>query len=95
MPGILHSDARHSLNIQILFHSDKEIVHIKKGTPLVQYMPFRRNDVLAMEYRDASEKDLETIELSNLKYDTTFSAPKEYLKQKKEIDKKILESNEN
>jgi hypothetical protein len=89
LPGVLHSDVRHSLNIQILFHSDKETVYIKKGTPLVQYMPFRRNDVLDMEYRDASKEDLDNIELSDLQYDTSLSAAREYIKQRKEVDKKI------
>lgn len=94
LPGIIHSDVRHRLNIQVLLHSDKEQIFIDRGTPLVQYIPFKRSDVLPMEYRTATKEDLNMLDASDLRYATTFSPVREYIKQRKESDKKLVESNE-
>lgn len=91
LPGIIASDVEHTLNIQILLHSDKRQIVIERGTPLAQYIPFKRNDVLPMEYRDATEEDKKEIALSELQYRTTLFQAKEYIKRKKESDKKSIE----
>lgn len=89
MPGVLASDVEHTLNIQVLFHSDKKQLIIERGTPLAQFIPFKRNDRLPMEYRDATEKDLEKIETVNMHYRTKLFQSKEYRKRKKEADENI------
>jgi hypothetical protein len=44
-----------------------------------------------MEYRDATEEDKEKIEISLLHYKTKFFQSKEYLRIRKEEDKKSIE----
>jgi hypothetical protein len=84
LPGIFASDVEHTLNIQVLIHSDKKEIVIERGTPLAHYIPFKRDNVLPMEYRDATEEDKEKIETSKLYYKTKFFHGKEYLRRKKE-----------
>ncbi len=40
-PGIIWSEFHHSINQQIMFHKKGEIL-LKRGTPLAQYIPIRR-----------------------------------------------------
>jgi hypothetical protein len=41
LPGIMDTDIWHQPNIQVMYYGSDEIV-IPKGTPLVQYIPFKR-----------------------------------------------------
>lgn len=90
LPGIIATDVTHTLNLQFLMHSSKEEVFIERGTPIAQYLPFKRNDKLPLEVRDATESDLEKINISNIQYNTRLSRGKEYLDKKKKIDKEVL-----
>jgi hypothetical protein len=89
LPGVIATDARHTLNIQILIHSDKEEIFIERGTPLAQYIPVKRNDALSLKYRDANKKDLQKIDSSDMRYHTKFSHRGEYSKIRKQIDKEV------
>jgi hypothetical protein len=91
LPGIFASDVEHTLNIQILLHSDKKQIVIERGTPIAQYIPFKRNDTLSMEYREATEEDKEKIAISDMYYKTKLFRNKEYIKRKKETDKQNLD----
>jgi len=91
LPGVIASDVEHSLNLQILIHSNKSQIVIERGTPLAQYIPFKRSNTLPMEYREATEEDTNKLTASNLHYETKFYKGKEYLKRKRETDKKIAE----
>jgi hypothetical protein len=42
MPGIVDTDIHSQLNQQVLYMSDKDEILIKRGTPFVQYIPFKR-----------------------------------------------------
>lgn len=67
MPGIINTDITHEINQQILyFHENNEEVFIPKGTPLVQYIPFKREKI-QFTFRDATPKDLRTLKFSWLK----------------------------
>jgi hypothetical protein len=43
MPGIVHTDYYHTINVVLLIHTDKEFT-IPVGTPIYQLIPFRRKD---------------------------------------------------
>jgi hypothetical protein len=42
--GVIEHDKMHQLNVQLLYTSDKDEILIKQGTPLVQLVPFKRED---------------------------------------------------
>ena len=42
MPGVIDTDIHHVLNQQVVYHGNGEEIYIKRGTPIVQYIPFRR-----------------------------------------------------
>jgi hypothetical protein len=41
LPGIIDTDVWHQINLQVVYYGSNEVV-IQKGTPLVQYIPFKR-----------------------------------------------------
>lgn len=59
MPGIIDTDIHSQLNQQVLYMSDKEEIFIKRGTPFVQYIPFKReNYSYKIGYRTEKQKDI-------------------------------------
>jgi len=89
VPGVLATDVRHELNLQLIFHSNKKEIFIERGTPLVQYIPFKRNNFLKLNVRDATNEDNKFLSKSVATFDTTFSKGKEYLKLRRNKDKEI------
>lgn len=77
MPGIIDTDIHHIVNQQVMYFGDEEEVVIKRGTPFVQYVPFKRLPVKS-EVRAASEDDLKKFELDRLRYFTKFPNTGEY-----------------
>jgi hypothetical protein len=57
LPGIIHTDIHHEANLQILYHSDSPELFLKRGFPMVQYIPFKRNEKFELSVRDASLVD--------------------------------------
>lgn len=61
MPGVIDTDMYYELNQQVLYFGDSEDVVIPRGTPLVLYVPFKRES-LDLEIRlqtNLTEKDLQ------------------------------------
>ena len=85
MPGILHTDFASEINIQLLFHSKKTEIFIERGTPLAQYIPFKREPQLPHIVRDATEADKDKIITEQLRVATKFTG--DYLHQKRELSK--------
>ena len=56
LPGVIDTDIHHEINQQVLYHSDKENITIKRGDPLVLYIPYKRNKT-KLDYRFMTEKD--------------------------------------
>jgi hypothetical protein len=44
MPGVIHTDVHHEINQQVLYHGNGDEVFIPRGTPIAQYIPFKRLD---------------------------------------------------
>ena len=57
LPGIIHTDTHHELNQQILYHGEGKEIFIRRGTPLVQYIPFKRSKY-NITTRDSTVEDL-------------------------------------
>jgi hypothetical protein len=47
MPGVIDTDIHHIINQQVVYHGDGEEIFIKKGTPIAQYIPFKRSSYTA------------------------------------------------
>ena len=85
MPGILHTDFASEINIQLLFHSKKTEIFIERGTPLVQYIPFKREPQLPHVIRDETKEDESRFLTEQLRVATKFTG--DYLHQKRELSK--------
>jgi hypothetical protein len=83
LPGIIDSDYYHQANPQVLFHSNNSEIFIKRGTPLVQYIPFKRK-TLNLKVSDATQKENDIFDLENLRFNTSFTSDNVYLKMRKE-----------
>lgn len=46
MPGVVHTDYYHTINIVLIVNTDKEFI-IPIGTPMYQLIPFKRSDGMA------------------------------------------------
>jgi hypothetical protein len=82
VPGVRDTDVYHEMNIQLLIHSDKKEIFIPRGTPLAQYIPFKREKT-KYDIREPNEKDLLRIAAHELNQTTRFIPLKSYLKDRK------------
>jgi hypothetical protein len=82
VPGVRDTDVYHEINIQILIHSDKKEIFIPRGTPLAQYIPFKREKT-KYNVREANKKDLLKISAHELNLSTRFINLTSYLKDRK------------
>lgn len=79
VPGIIDTDRHHIINQQIMLHTDKKEVFIKRGDPFVWYIPFKR-EKYKLEVRNQTENDyhLENISKINIfsKFDGGYKMEK-------------------
>jgi hypothetical protein len=82
LPGIRDSDTYHQINPQIVIHSSKKEIFIPRGTPLAQYIPFKRekNSILV---RDANDKDMIKFMKDDLNFTTKFKGSDLYIDERK------------
>jgi len=83
LPGIIDSDREHDLNLQVLYHTNQDEIFIKRGTPMAQYIPFKRTDRLPMVFRDATKEDKKMYKKSNNIFHTKFMGSKSYITDRK------------
>lgn len=82
IPGVRDTDIYHEINIQLLIHTDKKEIFIPRGTPLAQYIPFKREQT-KLNIREANKEDLLNINAHNLNFSTKFIGLESYLKDRK------------
>ena len=85
IPGIRDADRYHQVNLQVLIHSDKKEIFIKRGTPLAHFMPYKREKetIKLLTYDEASKKDKKKIKKLDLTFGTLFSGSGFYLEERK------------
>ena len=71
MGGIIDTDNWHQANLQLMYYGTKEVV-IPKGTPLVQYIPFKR-EKHNLIIREMSDKDKKRFLHLEYKIQSRFS----------------------
>jgi len=71
LPGSIQTDSHHEINQQVLFHSKETEIFIKRGTPLVAYIPYKRE---SLTYEVIAETEVEKQEriVSSAKINTKF-----------------------
>ena len=82
LPGVRDSDKYHQINPQIVIHSTKKEIFIPRGTPLAQYIPFKREKE-NIKVRDATEKDLNLFIKKDVDFSTKFKGSDIYLQNRK------------
>lgn len=84
LPGVIRTDIHHGINQQMLIHSVDKEIFIPRGTPLVQYIPFKRNKFNLLT-RDANESDIKKITTSHLNLNTQNQFTGSYLRMKRTL----------
>jgi hypothetical protein len=86
MPGIVDTDIWHEVNQQLLYHGNGEQIFIEKGTPLVQYIPFKRSKS-KITVRHQTEKDKIRFNKAEFNYQSSLGGFGFYRKMQRERDK--------
>jgi hypothetical protein len=85
-PGVIDTDTHHDINQQVLLTAEKDEIFIKRGTPFVQYVPFKRES-LKTEIRYQTEEDKNKFDNYNLSFFTRFGGSKEYISRRKKSER--------
>ena len=72
LPGIVNTDSHHQINIQFMYHGKGKEVFIPRGTPLVQYIPFKRIQT-EMVIREQTEQDKKRFAENDLEVTSLFT----------------------
>jgi hypothetical protein len=86
LPGVIDTDIMHEMNQQILYHGNGSDIEIKRGTPLVLYVPFKRDAMdIDLDVRFLNAEDKKTFNSSNLNF-KTFFRPGVYRRMQRQRD---------
>lgn len=77
MPGVIDTDIYHELNQQVMILKESTEIYIKRGTPLAQYIPFKREKAL-LEIRDSTLEDSKLFKNQKMLFQTKFNASNQY-----------------
>lgn len=90
MPGVIDTDIEHELSLQMLYFGDGKTIKIKRGQPLVQYIPFKRSERnISLDVREPNENDLKKINRQSYYISTKFEGTGAYRKMQKERDRNV------
>lgn len=67
MPGIVDTDIHHEIHQQIMLHTDSDQLEFTKGTPLVAYIPFKREKYQFEVLAAAGEEESSILNKANNK----------------------------
>lgn len=87
LPGIIDTDIHHEINQQVLYHGNGEGFTIKRATPFVLYIPFKRKNKLNAEIRDANPKDIKLFNKQDYRISSGFPANGIYRLLQRQRDK--------
>ena len=84
LPGVIRTDELdHQINQQVLLYGENaEEIFIPRGTPLVQYIPFKRTKY-KLKVDEPDKEELNQINKAQAHFDTRFPGSGEYLRRKK------------
>jgi hypothetical protein len=82
LPGIIHTDIHHEINQQVLYHGEGREVFIPRGTPLAQYIPFKRLET-SVSVSDFTVEDSKMFRSQDLNIRSEYSG--NYLRRKRKF----------
>lgn len=84
LPGVIHTDVHHELNQQVLYHGTGGEVFIPRGTPLAQYIPFKRLET-EFSVSDMTFEESQMFLSQDLNVNSEFFG--NYLRRKRNLNK--------
>jgi len=85
LPGIIDTDIHYEINQQVMYLSNEPEIFIKRGTPLVQYIPFKR-EKYNYEVKLAGEKENKLFLKQDMTFFTKFPGSHQYQALRKNRD---------
>jgi len=73
LPGTYDGNIASTDKLEVAFFGDKEEIFIKKGTPLVQYIPYKKEN-FKLNIRDQNKDDLKSFEMDIVKRMGSFKS---------------------
>jgi hypothetical protein len=89
LPGVIDTDTIHMLNQQILYHGDGKEIKIKRGDPLVLYVPFKRSNKLKLEVRSQTKEEEKKMSIDFFNLTTKFMPNGTYREMQRKRDKRL------
>lgn len=86
MPGIVDTDVLHRISQQVIITSGKKEIFIPRGTPFVQYIPFKRSKI-KLDVHEATPEDYKILRANQLDLNTSFMTQRRYEKLQKKARK--------
>lgn len=83
LPGTIDTDIHPIINQQVVLLENKGEIFIKRGTPLAQYIPYKR-EKYDISVRDMNNKDKNKIGIIDLNFSSKFHGNKPYKKLKRD-----------
>lgn len=87
VPGIRDTDIYHNVSLQLLVHSPKKEIFIKRGTPIAHVVPFKRleTELVIGDFSRASEEDQAKVHKQDLDFfGTQFLGTHQYINTRKD-----------
>jgi hypothetical protein len=82
LPGVIRTDNYHEINQQVMLHApNKKTILIPRGTPLVHYIPFKREELVLDVHKTTEEEanmfatkdlDIRSSKMGKLQYRKTW-----------------------
>ena len=88
LPGVIDTDIHNEINQQVLYHGNGKEITIKRGDPLVLYIPFERKSKLDLEVRAQTEKDISMFRSKDIDLSSRFVPNGAYRRWQRLRDKK-------
>ena len=86
IPGIRDTDFYHSINTQLLIHSNKKEIFIPRGTPIAHYVPIKKQPIKLniKDLKDLDKKEQDSLDAHSAHFSTKFLGQRQYLNIRKE-----------
>lgn len=82
MPGVIDTDIHSELNQQVMITVNKKEILIKRGTPFVQYIPYKRTKT-SLEVRNANAEDKRLFAAQHNYLTSFFTGSRAYNQKRK------------
>lgn len=78
MPGIIDTEVQHQINIQLMYFGNGKEITVKRGDPLVQYIPFRKDEKIDFDIRYPNDSDRKKFSIMGTRVSSMFNSGLSY-----------------